>query len=663
MLSNAIPRFLDRLRRTELLREGAEQTDGQLLEAFVGRRDARALEALVRRHAPMVWGICRRTLANHHDAEDAFQATFLVLFRRAASIRTRDLLANWLYGVALKTARKARQMAGKRSVREQQMSPMPEPPAVESRDCAFGAEQLRLLDEELSRLPEKYRVAIVLCDLEGRSRPEAARQLRKPEGTVASRLARGRAMLARRLTRRGLDVSASSAAAVWSQQASGALPEALLTRTIKAAGLLAAGQAVTAGLISTKVPALASDVLRAMAAPKWIAAGIVLLLAALALGAGIVIRHALLSPPSSPEPRTEVATVRGPDPDPGPDPNEYGTAAGARSFARTYLLDEINNQLGDHPIVSPCWPSRAIDATFDLTTHQWTVTGVYRREVDAGLMVSDTYYSHLYAGKKPAWKPQEKGWQSWEKDWKLVLTFNPSARAFEVKKAEGVERLEEGFQLRDGKLVEGKGCRLARTDDFGKWLQGKFLKPKASAAPVTALRLVLDVPELAQFGLESEYSYENNEMDIDSDSRGVRISIDDHGAGARVKRWTLHFGAAPGHCLKAGEYGGAYYLADVLDRPAPLIEVDSAPGFQRGSPQSFAGEFVVREIELQDNRVVRLAIDFITDTGYGRPSTDKRGGIKDGVDGWAARSIIRGSLRHNSQFEPSIPELDRDAAE
>jgi RNA polymerase sigma factor (sigma-70 family) len=294
MLSNAIPRFLDRLRRSELLREGGEQTDGQLLKAFVGRRDVQALEALVRRHAPMVWGVCRRTLDNHLDAEDAFQATFLVLFRRAASLRSPELLANWLYGVALKTARKARQMAAKRSVRERQVSPMPEPPAVESRDCAFGPEQLRLLDEELSRLPEKYRVAIVLCDLEGSSRAEAARRLRKPEGTVASRLARGREMLARRLTRRGLAVSATSVAATMPQQAAlGSVPAALLANTVKAAALIAAGEATAAGAISGQVAILTEAVLRATALTKRKAAIVVFLIAALVLSAGMVAHHLL----------------------------------------------------------------------------------------------------------------------------------------------------------------------------------------------------------------------------------------------------------------------------------------------------------------------------------------------------------------------------------
>src|SRR5262249_62243835 len=108
-----------------------EQTDGQLLDCFVRQQDTVALELLVRRHATMVWGVCRRTLANSDDAEDAFQATFLVLVRKAASIRYRELLANWLYRVAHKTAGKARQMAAKRSAREQQVAVMPEPQQAE----------------------------------------------------------------------------------------------------------------------------------------------------------------------------------------------------------------------------------------------------------------------------------------------------------------------------------------------------------------------------------------------------------------------------------------------------------------------------------------------------------------------------------------------------
>src|SRR5579872_6093886 len=121
MPTNALVAFLQRFRRSALLRESDEKTDGQLLEGFVKGRDSVALEALVRRHAPMVWGVCRRTLTRHHEAEDAFQATFLVLLRKAPSIQSRELLANWLYRVAYKTACKARQMAARRRTREEQV--------------------------------------------------------------------------------------------------------------------------------------------------------------------------------------------------------------------------------------------------------------------------------------------------------------------------------------------------------------------------------------------------------------------------------------------------------------------------------------------------------------------------------------------------------------
>jgi RNA polymerase sigma factor (sigma-70 family) len=200
--SNPLSFVLQDLRRFALRHDGDERTNSQLLEAFLRSRDPVALEVLVRRHAPMVWGICRRTLVNDHEAEDAFQATFLVLLRRAASIRTPQLLSNWLCRVAYKTACKARQRAAKRRSREKQVEVLPEPP--EPPGDTLGIDLREVLDEELRRLPEKYRSAIILCDLEEKTRQEAARQLRLPEGTVASRLATGRALLAKRLLRRGL---------------------------------------------------------------------------------------------------------------------------------------------------------------------------------------------------------------------------------------------------------------------------------------------------------------------------------------------------------------------------------------------------------------------------------------------------------------------------
>jgi RNA polymerase sigma factor (sigma-70 family) len=249
-----------------VLRDRAGLTDGQLLRDYLGRRDEAALAALVRRHAPMVWGVCRRVLHNVHDAEDAFQATFLVLVRKAASVVPREMLANWLYGVAHQTARKARATAARRRGRERQVANMPEP-------AAAGHDLWRdlrpLLDEELARLPDKYRAVLVLCDLAGKTRKEAARQLGCPEGTVAGRLARARAMLAKRLARQGLAVPAGALAAVLSQKvASAAVPASAVASTIRAASLLAAGQTALAGAVPAKVVALTEGVLKAMLMTK-----------------------------------------------------------------------------------------------------------------------------------------------------------------------------------------------------------------------------------------------------------------------------------------------------------------------------------------------------------------------------------------------------------
>jgi RNA polymerase sigma factor (sigma-70 family) len=240
--------------------DGDGMTDGELLARFLSSRDENALAALVRRHALMVWGVCCRLLYHHQDAEDAFQATFLVLVRKAAHV-PRQAVANWLYGVARQTAVRLRATAAKRGRREKQVVNMPEPTVPEVRDADLQS----AVDEELGCLPDHYRGVLVLCDLEGLTRKEASRQLGIPEGSVASRLARGRALLAKRLTQRGVVFSGGSVAAALSAgSAPASAPPALVASTIKAASLFAAGKAATTAAISARVAALTEGVVRAM---------------------------------------------------------------------------------------------------------------------------------------------------------------------------------------------------------------------------------------------------------------------------------------------------------------------------------------------------------------------------------------------------------------
>jgi len=251
---------LQHIRGLAVGEDAAALADKALLERFLTRHDQGAFEALVRRHGPMVLGVCRRVLQDPHDAEDAFQATFLVFVRKAAAIRKRELLGNWLYGVAYRTARAARSAAGRRRAKEAKAVPRQQPPEAD-----VWQELQPLLDQELSRLPDKYRIPIVLCDLQEKSRQEAAQQLGLPEGTLSSRLARGRALLARRLKRRGLALTAGTLAAGLGQQASAmVLPPALVLTTVQAGALPLAGQPAAAGVISAQVVALSEGVVRAM---------------------------------------------------------------------------------------------------------------------------------------------------------------------------------------------------------------------------------------------------------------------------------------------------------------------------------------------------------------------------------------------------------------
>ncbi|WZO98576.1 sigma-70 family RNA polymerase sigma factor [Isosphaeraceae bacterium EP7] len=243
------------------------RSDAELLGIFVSKPDEVVFEAIIRRHGPMVWGVCRRVLRDHHDAEDAFQATFLVLARKAASITPREKLGNWLYGVAYQTARKARATTSNRKAMEKQVPDMPEP--VADREGRRD-DLLPLLDQELSRLPKKYRLPIVLCDLEGKTHKQAAEQLGWPIGTVSGRLSRGRTMLGERLTRRGFTLAGGSLAMALLQGSASAgigMPTRLFGSTARAASLFAAG-AEPAGMVSAGVAALTREVLKMMLLSK-----------------------------------------------------------------------------------------------------------------------------------------------------------------------------------------------------------------------------------------------------------------------------------------------------------------------------------------------------------------------------------------------------------
>ena len=288
-------------------------SDGQLLERFATREGEAAelaFAALVERHGPMVLRVCRRSLGDAHDAQDAFQATFLVLVRKAGSLRERGSVGNWLYGVASRVAMDARASSSRRRLHERRYA--------ERADGAVpGGDPDRhdleaVLHEELRRLPERYRAPVVLCHLEGLSHEEAALRLGCPVGTVRSRLARGRERLRGRLARRGLAPTAGALTAALSGDALAAVPRAFVDFPFMAAARFAAGRAGEAGaVISIRAVALSRGVLRAMFLTKLkLVAGACLVAGALfASGAGVTAHGGGDGPASGPDARAGRAQV------------------------------------------------------------------------------------------------------------------------------------------------------------------------------------------------------------------------------------------------------------------------------------------------------------------------------------------------------------------
>jgi RNA polymerase sigma factor (sigma-70 family) len=282
MADSPLAGVLRYLRRAAGNDRADEPSDGRLLGQFVARRDEAAFAALLRRHGPLVLAVCRQLVGDAHEAEDAFQATFLVLARRATSVRRQDSVAAWLHRVALNVARTVRSRAARRKALQRRAALMtrtdraPEAPASDWQP---------VLHEEVDRLPGKYRAPVVLCYLQGKTHDEAARELGWPVGTVKGRLARARDLLHARLTRRGLTLSAGALAALSGAAAEAAVPAPLAGATVTAAALFAAGN-LKAGT-APAAAVLAEGVLRAMTnTRRKVAAAVLLALLVAAGGAG-----------------------------------------------------------------------------------------------------------------------------------------------------------------------------------------------------------------------------------------------------------------------------------------------------------------------------------------------------------------------------------------
>ena len=286
MANQSLATVLHCLHRMLGVRAMESLPDGDLLERFVQDGDQAAFAVLVRRHGRLVWNVSLRVLGDVHDAEDAFQATCLVLARKAKSIATPDLLGNWLHGVALRCAMKLKTQAAVRRVQERKAVAM----LTDETAVAVEWQDLRpILDEEVNRLPLQYRAPVVLCYFEGKPYEEAARLLGCPAGTVSGRLARARQLLRDRLTRRGVTASASALTALLAEQAQAAVPsETLVAHAVEAGVLYATAPSAAAALVPAHVISLAEGVMQPMVTTK------LKLLTALALALVVADAPALL---------------------------------------------------------------------------------------------------------------------------------------------------------------------------------------------------------------------------------------------------------------------------------------------------------------------------------------------------------------------------------
>jgi RNA polymerase sigma factor (sigma-70 family) len=290
-------------------RYGEEASDALLLDRFVEQWDQAAFRDLVGRHGPMVLGVCRRILRDPHAAEDVFQATFLLLVRKAGSVRKRGSVGSWLYGVAQRVALEARRAAARR--------PVPAPlnvavPAVDDHDGLEHGELHAALHEELGRLPEKYRAPLMLCYIEGLPHEAVARQLGWPLGTVRSRIARGRDLLGARLTRRGLAPAAVLLALGLLPKTEAAVSPRLVEATLRAAARVAAGEPVPRGEVPARVIDLEEKVRKSMRLIRLkCATALALAVVVTGAGAAAVVPRALAAAADAAKVKAELKKLQG----------------------------------------------------------------------------------------------------------------------------------------------------------------------------------------------------------------------------------------------------------------------------------------------------------------------------------------------------------------